>query len=318
VERIARLSAGIALAMLAFFPAALVAQTPYPPSYGQRNLQPAPLEIEVGTRYWNSSGKSKKTLYDQSGALLISRLTWTGQTGHSGEGYFNIKDAGVFVKSYFGVGILAGGNLQDEDFPPVIVPYSSTNSQAKDGHLSYASMDLGYYLMDTAAAKLGPFVGYHFYGEKLNAFGCTQTASHPAICVPSIDSSIRVITEKDNWYSLRVGIAAEVMITPELKLSGDAAYLPYVKMSGSDRHWLRPDFSGPIPETAHGTGMQFEGVLSYNFNDYVSLGVGGRYWRMDAPHGQAHFDAVTLGGAAQVIKFETNRFGAFVQLGLKY
>ena len=108
------------------------------------------------------------------------------------------------------------------------------------------------------------------------------------------------------------------MITPELKLSGDAAYLPYVKMSGSDRHWLRPDFSGPIPETAHGTGMQFEGVLSYNFNDYVSLGVGGRYWRMDAPHGQAHFDEVTLGGAAQVIKFETNRFGAFVQLGLKY
>jgi hypothetical protein len=302
------------------YPAVLAAQTPFPSWYGQ--AQPAPLEMEFGARYWYSSGKSQKTLYDQTGALLLSRLTWTGETGHSAEGYFNIKDAGVFVKGYFGFGILAGGNLQDEDFPsPFFAPYSSTNSQGKDGHLSYASMDLGYYFMDTAQAKLGPFVGYHFYGEKMNAFGCTQTATNPFVCAPaSISNSIRVITEKDNWYSLRVGVAGEVTIAPNLKLSGDAAYLPYVKMSGSDIHWLRLgiDFSGPIPETAHGTGMQLESVLTYNFNEYLSLGVGGRYWRMDAPHGQAHFDAVTLGGEAQVIKFETNRYGAFVQLGLKY
>jgi hypothetical protein len=227
VERLARLFAGIALATLVLlYPAELVAQTPYPLPYGAENPQAGPLEFEFGARYSQSAGKSKKTLYDQSGTLLISRLTWTGATGHSGEGYFNITSTGVFLKGYFGVGMFSGGNLQDEDFPPVIAPYSSTNSQAKDGHLSYASADLGYYLLDTTHAKLGPFVGYHFYGEKLNAFGCTQTASNPGICVPSIDNSIRVITEKDNWYSLRVGVAGEVMIAPGLKLSGDAAYLP--------------------------------------------------------------------------------------------
>ena len=301
-------------------PAALLAQTPFPPWYGQGNSQPAPLEMEFGTRYWYSSGKMQKTLYDSTGALQVSRLTWTGETGHSAEGYFNIKDAGVFVKGYFGVGILAGGNLQDEDFPPVIAPYSSTNSAAKDGHLSYASMDLGYYFLDTAQAKLGPFVGYHFYGEKLNAFGCTQTATNPFVCAGGIPDSIRVLTQNNHWYSARVGAAGEVTIAPNLKLSGDAAYLPYVKLKGADIHWLRlgVDFDGPTPETGHGTGMQLEGVLTYNFNDYLSLGVGGRYWRMDAPHGTAHFEDSTINGGPQVEKFHTNRYGAFVQLGLKY
>ena len=291
---------------------------PYPAPYDREIPGAPPLEFEVGTRYWYSSGRSKKTLFDQSGSLLISQLTWTGATGHAAEGYFNITDKGWFVKGYLGVGFLSGGNLQDEDFPPVIAPYSSTNSKAKDGRLSYASADLGYYVLDTWRAKLGGFIGYHFYGEKTNAFGCTQTATNPAICVPSVDGSIRVITENDHWYSARVGIAGEVTIAPGLKLSGDAAYLPYVKMTGSDTHWLRLDFSGPIPENAHGTGMQFESMLTYYFDNNVSLGVGGRYWRMDAPKGQAHFDAVTLLGGAQAIKFETNRYGAFVQLGLKY
>jgi len=300
------------------YPAALKAQSPFPSWYGQ--AQPTPLEFEFGTRYWYSSGKSQKTLYDGTGTLLLSRLTWTGETGNSAEGYFNIKDAGVFVKGYFGVGVLGGGNLQDEDFPPVTAPYSSTNSDGKNGHLSYASMDLGYYFMDTGRAKLGGFVGYHFYREKMNAYGCTQTATNPGICVPSIPGSVLALTQENQWYSARVGAAGEWTIMPNLTLSGDAAYLPYVKLNGADTHWLRLgiDFDGPTPETGHGTGMQFEGVLSYNFNQYFSLGVGGRYWRMDAPHSTAHFEDSTLCCGPQAEKFQTNRYGAFVQLGLKY
>jgi hypothetical protein len=300
------------------YPAALKAQTPFPPWYGQ--TPPPPLEFEVGARYWYSSGKAQKTLYDQSGTIQLSRLTWTGETGNAAEGYFNIKDASVFVKGYFGVGMMGGGNLQDEDFPPGLVPYSSTNSNAKDGHLSYASMDLGYYFLDTAHAKLGGFVGYHYYRENMNAFGCTQTATNPFVCVPSIPSSVRVLSQLYNWYSARVGAAGEVTLAPNLKLSGDAAYLPYVNLKGADTHWLRLgiDFNGPTPETGHGTGMQFESVLSYNFNQYLTLGVGGRYWRMDAPHGEARFDVSAPGASAQVEKFQTNRYGAFIQLGLKY
>ncbi|HLL28180.1 MAG TPA: omptin family outer membrane protease [Xanthobacteraceae bacterium] len=334
--RLLRVSAGIAVVIfVALTPSALKAQTPYPsyPSfpappppvypapYGREIPNAPPLEIEFGLRYWYSSGKFQKTLFDSTGALQISRLTWTGIVGNSGEGYFNVTDKGVFVKGYLGLGILGGGNLQDEDFPPVTAPYSSTNSRAQDSRLDYANIDLGYYFLDNSRGKLGGFVGYHFYHEKLNAFGCTQTATNPAICVPSIGDSVRVITQNNDWHSVRLGVAGEVTIMPNLKLSGDAAYLPYVTLNGSDTHWLRlgTDFSGPTPETGHGTGMQFEGILTYNFNNYLSLGVGGRYWRMDAPHGISHFDESFIGGALpQVEKFQTNRYGTFVQLGLKY
>jgi len=302
------------------YPAALVAQTPYPAPYGAENPQAGPLEFEFGTRYWYSTGKAQKTLFDSAGAAQLSRLTWTGEIGRSYEGYFNITSANVFTKGYFGVGMLHGNNLQDEDFPPLTAPYSSTNSDAKTGRLSYASLDLGYYLWDTTAAKLGGFVGYHFYREKMNAYGCVQTTTNPDVCVPSFPNSVLTLTQENQWYSARVGIAGEVKLAPNLKLSGDAAYLPYVKLAAQDIHWLRLgiDFSGPTPETAHGTGMQFESVLSYYFNDYLSLGVGGRYWRMDAPHGTAHFEESTLLGGPQVEKFVSNRYGVFVQLGLKY
>ena len=329
--RLSPFAAGVAGAALALFPAALKAQTPYPAypappvypaPYGREIPGAGPLEFEVGARYWYASGgKFQKTLYDTTGSLLVSRLTWTGETGQSGEGYFNVTDKGVFVKGYLGIGNLAHGNLQDEDFPPVIAPYSSTNSNAHEGHLSYGSVDLGYYFLDTAEAKLGAFGGYHFYREKMSAFGCTQTQTNPAICVPSIPDSVLVLTQQNTWHSVRAGAAGEVTLAPGLKLSGDAAYLPYVTLKGADTHWLRLgiDFSGPTPETAHGTGMQFEGVLSYAFNEYLSLGVGGRYWRMQAPHGLAHFEDSFIGGASpQVEKFETNRYGAFVQVGIKY
>jgi hypothetical protein len=319
VQRISQVFAGIAVAMLALLhPPALKADPLFPEWYTQGPA--APLEFEVGTRYWYSSGKSRKTLYDSTGALQVSRLTWTGETGNSAEGYFNIKNAGVFVNSYFGVGMLGSGKLQDEDFPPVIAPYSSTNSDGKTGRLSYASLDLGYYLWDTKAAKLGGFIGYHFYREKMNAYGCTQTATNPVVCAGGIPGSVLALTQENQWYSARVGVAGEVTLAPNLRLSGNAAYLPYVKLKGADTHWLRLgiDFNGPTPETAHGTGAQLESVLTYNFNQYFSLGIGGRYWRMDAPHGTAHFEDSTLFGGPQVEKFQANRYGAFVQLGLKY
>ena len=67
----------------------------------------------------------------------------------------------------------------------------------------------------------------------MNAFGCVQTASNPG-CVPSIPASVRVLSQDNHWYSARVGVAGEATIAPNLKLSGDAAYLPFVKLVAAD------------------------------------------------------------------------------------
>ena len=55
------------------------------------------------------------------------------------------------------------------------------------------------------------------------------------------------------------------MLTPWLKLSGDVAYLPIVHFGGVDNHPQRTD--GPStrsPAEGHGTGVQVEGVISYD------------------------------------------------------
>src|SRR5262245_1021456 len=84
---------------------------------------------EVGARYWYSTGKSSMDLFDTSGSLLSSRLTYDDLTAHSGELFFRGQhNSGLFVKGYIGGGRITGGSLTDEDFPPVVVPYSNTTS----------------------------------------------------------------------------------------------------------------------------------------------------------------------------------------------
>lgn len=321
MKRALLIRVAIALAVIAaIFPvSSRGADVLYPP---ELFAPPQEVEIEIGLRYWYSKGKSQKSLYDSGGSLLISRLTWTGQAGQSGEGYFNIADAHFFVKGYFGGGFFGrGGNLQDEDFPPVIAPYSSTDSDAKNGRMRYASGDIGYYLLDTQSAKLGGFVGYHYNFEKMDALGCTQAATNPAICVPAIPNSVLALTQENRWHAIRLGAAGQVYLLPNLKLSGDAAWLPYARITGADTHWLRigTDFNGPTAEAGHGHGMQFEGVLSYIFENGVTLGIGARYWKMEVPNGTAHFEDSVIGGAVpQVEKMKTERYGTFVQLGYKF
>lgn len=303
--------------------AAVAADYPSAELYPAELFKPMPvLEMDVGVRYWYSTGKSRLQLNDSAGSTMLSRLTWSDQTANSGEGYFNITQSSYFLKGYLGAGVISGGKLQDEDFPVFGFPaYSSTNSNSKDGDLRYLSVDFGYYILNSTAGKLGGFVGYHYDSEKTNAYGCTQTAGNPLVCDPTIPGSVKVITESYRWHSLRLGVAGEVSILPNLVLSGDAAWLPYASFRGSDTHWLRlgTDFSGPTPEDGHGTGYQFESALNYKFENGVTLGVGGRYWLMEAPKAIAHFEESAIGGGLpQIEKVKTERYGAYVQLGMKF
>ena len=75
--------------------------------------------------------------------------------------------------------------------------------------------------------------------------------------------------------------AVDVTLAPRLTLSGETAYLPYVRFTGSDDHVLRELLS---PESGNGVGVQLEATLSYAF----SLCVGGR-WAMRTTSGDVNF-----------------------------
>jgi hypothetical protein len=293
----------------------IVAKAPYTKEF----------EVEFGARYWVSSGTTAKELFDFSGASMVSRLTYSNITAQTGESFVRADHwSGAFAKGYLGIGPTTGGQLKDEDFPPFIVPQSATTSNLQDGALTYGAVDVGYNFLRGPRYRLGAFAGYHYYHETLNAVGCVQIATNPDVCDPAISSSILGITNDGVWHSLRLGLNGELMITDRLKLSGEAAWLPYTLLSSSDTHWLRLNqpggFSMEVPENGTGNrGYQLEAILSYQITEALSVGAGGRYWHMETS-GNSDFTNSIFGGfgATQPLNFKTDRYGGFLQAALRF
>src|SRR6266851_162887 len=80
-------------------------------------------EGQFGARYFPSSGKTRINLYDAPpGNILVSRLTYSNLTAHSGEIFGKVEHlSGFFMKGYVGGGLVPGGKLQDEDFFPAFL-----------------------------------------------------------------------------------------------------------------------------------------------------------------------------------------------------
>jgi outer membrane protease len=286
--------------------------------------QPVPaFQGEFGARFWYASEKTGKSLYDPAPSdAMISRLTYSGMTTAAGELFGRLTFTnGIFLKGYAGVGGLLGGNLRDEDFPPGINPYSSTNSNQHNGELAYASADLGYDVLRGGDFRVGAFAGYHYFNEAINAYGCTQTVTNPVVCQPPVPNSIEVISQHNYWQSLRLGLDGSVLIGQRFKLTGEAVWLPYVFLNGADTHWLRigsavGDFTGPIPEDGRGQGYQFEALLSYQVTEYGSVGIGARYWHMQT-NGSDHESFVGGGAVSPPVEWKADVYGVFVQGSLK-
>jgi outer membrane protease len=285
---------------------------------------PAPaIQAEFGARYWFGTGKTGKSLYGPPSVYngLVSRLTYSDFLVNAGEFDWRVAFLnGWFIKGYIGGGSATQGQLQDEDFPPALTPYSSTTSREASGFLGYGSVDVGYDVLRGGDFRVGAFVGYHYLNQGENAYGCAQNAANPLVCQPPIPATIEAISQSNTYQSLRLGLDASVQLGERFTLTGEGAWLPYVSMKGSDTHWLRiaeGDFSGPIPEGGTGQGFQLETVLSYKVTSYASVGIGARYWHMETS-GNAQFEDVAIGGMPQPVDWKTDVYGGFVQASFKF
>lgn len=271
--------------------------------------------MEAGTRYFFSNGKSQQDLYSNTTpGQLNSRLIYGDMNGHAAEGFVRLDHrSGVFVKGNFGIGSLVNGKLYDEDMPPDTSPYSNTLSDMHDGSMRYASLDLGYNVLNSAAGKLGPYVGYRYFYQRGRGFGCNQVANGNVCAGAGISTDQVALTETETWRGVAVGVNTQMNLAPRWKLEVDAAYLPYVDRAGVDNHWARADIN-PGPETGRGWGTQVEAVLSYAVNERLSLGVGGRYWYFTTLDGESQFPQAAT---ASPLKYTAERYGGFVQASYK-
>lgn len=274
--------------------------------------EPSAFTSSFALRYWYGLGDTSKDLYGFTRDDLVSRLSYTGLQSHSLEIFTRVdhNSSSFFWKGYAGGGLLTNGNLKDEDFPPLTMPYSSTNSTLQNQSLAYASLDFGGALLRGPDFRIDGFVGYHYLHERMKAFGCQQTAGNTDICTGGIPNSVAAIVEDDTWQAVRIGLNADFPLADRWRLNLEGAYLPYVWFSGSDNHLLRADLPFPIVEDGHGWGYQLEALLSYRLNDAIDLGIGGRYWHMES-RGDSHFE--NIGGIQQPLDFKTNIYGVFVQ-----
>jgi outer membrane protease len=278
--------------------------------------------VEIGGRFWYSTGTFSKNLYDdvRFSNDLLSRLTYGALSGRSYEIFGRVDHAsGFFVKGNVGLGSINAGTLHDEDFPPALVPYSNTLSDQHNGQISYFTLDFGYNFLLTPLYRVGAFVGYNMFNEAENAYGCTQTQSNPFVCVPAIPPNVLAITENSRWQSIRLGLAGDALLFECFRIGGDVAWVPYTNLRSFDTHWLRQDIFSPIYEPGKGSGVQLEAFANYNFTPAFSVGVGARYWRLTAKGTIDVEDAALLiGGMPQPGTFFTDRYGVFVQTAYKF
>ena len=262
--------------------------------------------FEFGGRYWYSTGRIGYGYYgDTTSSFLVSRLTYDKLTANSGELYFRGDVPwGFFIKGYIGAGKVGGGQLRDEDFPPLTMPYSETASSTA-GSLSYGTADIGYSLLRQPKFRLGGFAGYGRWNEAITASGCTQVAANPDICQPfPLPASIAVIKESDAWNMLRVGGTADVMLGDRVKLTADAAYVR-ASQKAVDNHYFT---FGVDPASGKGDGFQVDAIIAYQFSSAFDVGVGGRWW---------HLTTNAIDSFQQLEAYRTDRYGAFLQASYK-
>lgn len=298
-----------------------------------------PFAFELGGRYWYSWGRHKYDLgmlRNQPGPSysLISRLTYDDIDASTGEVTGRLTAPwNLFAKGFVGGGTLTGGHMNDEDFniegdndaaPGVKqrVPYTNTLSPKVEGDIpTYGTIDIGYDVWRAPAYRLGAYAGYNYYKETMDAYGVYQTANPngpfgPNVSPPLPPTGHAIITQEATWQSLRLGAAGEFYLAPRLKLSADAAFLPYVSVAAEDRHFAgnTSNIASINPLTGHGVGTQLEAMLSYDITERLSLGLGARYWAMwttDAYFERSYSsDApVTYPLPKQHLKIETERAG---------
>jgi hypothetical protein len=98
-----------------------------------------------------------------------------------------------------------------------------------------------------------------------------------------------MITETDNWNLLRAGATADLVLGAHVKLSLDAAYI-YAWQGAVDRHlWT---VVGYDPSSGTGNGVQLDAIVSYQFNDALSVGISARA-KSSGQYGEAAVCATT-------------------------
>jgi opacity protein-like surface antigen len=290
--------------------------TPWPSEWpavvpGAPARGPDAFEVEIGARYVHGWGRFQHDL--RVGApqpANNSRLTWDGLGTDGAETFWRVDGPyRLMTKGFYGEGGSRSGHINDEDWL-ALQPYSNTLHPA-GSTIRYLTTDIGYDLLMGPGYKFSPFVGYSHFSQGMSDFGAANIAFAPPQQV-SVGTGLLQFT---TWNAVRLGAAADLMLTPRLRLIADAGWLPDVHFDGLDVHLLRTAEPSILsPQRGNGRGVQLEATLTYNLTDRFSVGVGGRYWAMWIADGQTN--AFQSGNVTS--RFAAEQAAVFLQASYKF
>ncbi|MDC7788553.1 hypothetical protein PQJ75_15555 [Rhodoplanes sp. TEM] len=299
------------------------------PAYVVPAVTVRPFAIEVGGRYWYSSGKVDFGFRNGSPYYgdPTSTLDWRNVKGHAGEVFGRIahQPTRLFVKGVIGGGTLDGGTIVDRDFFAGQLKFSDTTSDVTGDSLRYGIVDVGWsFDVPRAGWRVGGFVGYHYWNEKLGASGLVTNPDDFGGAYWGVPPGTRLVSDstavfvyEPTWHALRLGVDGRWEFLPGWSVAGEVAWVPIARLENKDSHLLRQSMSdlGPAPNvisrSSRGWGVEAELFLNYAVTPFLELGVGGRWWGLNADSGTVTFGPNNA--TFDLTKFEQQRYGVLVQ-----
>jgi hypothetical protein len=293
---------------------------------------PSPFAFEVGARYWYSTGQNRFAFANKTDTFLgvplgnpTSTLDWDRMQGHSGEVFARVDHlpTGLFAKGLLGGGFLTGGDMDDLDFLIDQINFSNTTSAVNGNDMRYAMIDLGYeFNVPEAGIRYGVFVGYHYWREKMTAYGLLCNPVSPLIInfgcpagAQVVPSSTPVDIFETTWNAFRVGADVRVQVWDRVTVSAEAAFVPYAWVTNDDSHLLRTDL-GPVPNIIthgeRGMGGEAEAFINYQVLPHFQVGIGARYWGLFTQSGSVQFGP-DFAPDFPLTKFSTQRYGVLLE-----
>jgi hypothetical protein len=277
--------------------------------------QPRSDSLEIGVRYWlSNSGQTTRSIDASSVDPTLIHPAATGTLNPSSTTNYEQLDANVlelfarkridqswFAKGNVGLGAIGTGTLIDETFFTINgEPFHTMTLSNVDGKLGYATLDIARELMRSSETAFAVFVGYQYWKEKLNANGYSD-----AFGTQGLPPDVLVATNEVRWNMLRLG--GELQVTyGRTRFIVEAAWVPYAGYRNEAGYPLQPDL-GPVVASGNGRGGTFEAEVRRSFPGLggIDMGIGVRYWKMEAYNGNE-----TAGGVSfPVVDLSSERYG---------
>lgn len=290
--------------ILALSSAAGIAAAPHDPS------------LEIGLRYWLSSGKTQWAHNAQDAAPILgnptSILTYERLSAQTVE--LNVrKTLGTawFIKGNAGAGSINRGSFDDEDYFVGQLKFSDTTSPVRGKRVAYATLDAGRNFFGGRDGAFFLFTGYQVWTERADAYGLTYTVPAGA---PGLADSVAAVSNEVRWQSVRLGAGVR-SARGGTQVVAEVAFVPYTRLHNEDSHHLRTDPAdlGPVPNIRHegrGNGVQLDVDLRHAISRNYELGAGFRFWKLATTSGTD----MAAGMAFPLVRMQSERSGVTVSL----